>query len=243
MGHASTCREQIWSGSLRMIEPGPFQFRDRSQRLTETLTGTLLRKAQKSGFRRKEWLMRQGYPSAHLFLIESGCVLLIRADGGGAEVALDLLGAGDLCGIEDALCEQPYELSARATTQTVCYKISANAIREVLDRDASVATVLASYFALRLRLAAEHMEILALENVETRVRRVLQRLVLQSRRHGSGDLILPITQGDLASLVGGSRQSVNRSLVDLRLRGIVTSHRRHISVSGALVPGSNLGSQ
>ncbi len=196
----------------------------------------MLRETKKLGFRRREWLIRQGYPSAHLFLIEAGSVLLLRTDANGAEVALDLLGPGDLCGIEDALCEQPYELSARATTQTVCYEFSADAIREALNRDPSVATVLAGYVATRLRLAAEHMEILALENIDARVKRVLQRLVLQAERRDATDLRLPITQGDLASLVGSSRQSVNRSLVDLRLRGIVTSHHRHISVSGALVP-------
>lgn len=205
-------------------------------RLSETTRIWLLKEAKKVGLRRREWLIRQGYPSTHLFLIESGSVLLLRTDGSGAEVALDLLGPEDLCGIEDALCEQPYELSARATTQTVCHKFSTDAIRVAVDRDPSVATVLAGYIATRLRLAAEHMEILALENIEARVRRVLQRLVQQAGRRDTTDLRLPITQGDLASLVGGSRQSVNRSLVDLRLRGIVTSHRRHISVCGALVP-------
>jgi CRP/FNR family transcriptional regulator, cyclic AMP receptor protein len=219
-----------------MREPGKGSPRSLFSKLSETARSLLLKEAKKLGVRRKEWLMRQGYPSASLFLIESGSVLLLRADASGAEVALDLLRPGDLCGIEDALCEQPYELSARATTQTVCYRFSTNAIREALNRDPSVATVLAGYVSTRLRLAAEHMEILALENIEARVKRVLQRLVLQAGPQDATDLRLPITQGDLASLVGGSRQSVNRSLVDLRLRGIVTSHRRHISVSGALVP-------
>ena len=205
-------------------------------RLSETTRSILFREAKKFGLRRREWLIRQGYPSAHLFLIETGSVLLLRTDTSGAEVALDLLGPGDLCGIEDALCEQPYQLSARATTKTMCYRFSTDAIREALNRDPSVATVLAGYVATRLRLAAEHMEILALENIEARVKRVLQRLVLQAERRDATDLRLPITQGDLASLVGSSRQSVNRSLVDLRLRGIVTSRHRHISVSGALVP-------
>ncbi len=203
-------------------------------RLNETTTHILLQGAKKFSLRRKEWLMYQGHPSTHSFLIESGSVLLLRTDGSGAEVALDLLGPGNLCGIEDALCAQPYELSARATTDIVCHSISTDAIRKVLNSDASVATVLAGYVATRLRLAAEHIEILALESIEARVRRVLQRLILQNGRRDGTELLLPITQGDLASLVGGSRQSVNRSLVDLKLRGIVTSHGRHITVSGAL---------
>jgi CRP/FNR family transcriptional regulator, cyclic AMP receptor protein len=219
-----------------MSAPGKIGPRTLFSRLTDATKSLLLKEAKKVDLRRREWLIRQGYPSTQLFLIESGYVLLLRTDGSGSEVALDLLGPGELCGIEDALCEQPYELSARATTQTVCYRFSTDAIWEALDRDPSVATVLAGYVSTRLRLAAEHMEILALENMEARVRRVLQRLVQRAGRCDATDLRLPITQGDLASLVGGSRQSVNRSLVDLRLRGIVTSHWRHISVSRALVP-------
>jgi CRP/FNR family transcriptional regulator, cyclic AMP receptor protein len=204
--------------------------------LNETTTRVLLQRAKKCGLRRRELLMHQGYPSIHVFLIESGSVLLIRTVDSGAEVALDLLGSGDLCGIEDALCSQPYELSARATTQTVCYSISTEAIREVVGSDVSVAMVFAGYVAARLRLAAEHMEILALDRIEERVKKVLRRLILQTGGHRGKDLQLPITQGDLASLVGGSRQSVNRSLVGLKLRGIVRSHSRHISVSESLVP-------
>jgi len=204
-------------------------------RLSESTTRMLLEKAKKWGLRRGEVLMRQGSPSVHAFLIESGGVLLLRTDDCGEEVALDLLGPGGFCGIEDALCGQPHELSGRATTKTVCYSISAHAICEVVSNDVSVAKVLARYVATRLRLAAEHMEILALDNIEERVKRILQRLMLKNgQRHGSC-LLLPITQGDLASLVGGSRQSVNRSLAGLKLRGIVRSHQRHISVSEALV--------
>jgi CRP/FNR family transcriptional regulator, cyclic AMP receptor protein len=205
-------------------------------RLDESTTHMLLREAQTCALRRSEVLMRQGYPSVHAFLIESGSVLLLRSDDCGGEVALDLLGPGGLCGIEDALCGQPYELSARATTQTVCYSISTDAIRRVISSDASVTRVLVGYVAARLRVAAEHMEILALENIEERVKRVLQRLILQNGRRHEGSLLLPITQGDLASLVGGSRQSVNRSLAGPKFRGIVRSHPRHISVSDALVP-------
>lgn len=214
---------------------GPFS------KLSKTTTHMLLQRAMRCDLRRGELLMRQGHPSVHAFLIKSGNMLLLRTDDCGEEVALDLLGPGGVCGIEDALCGQPYELSARATTHTVCYSILTHAIREVVSSDVSVAKALARYVAARLRLAAEHMEILTLGSIEERVKRILQRLILNNgQRHGTC-LLLPITQGDLASLVGGSRQSVNRSLAGLRLRGIVTSHARHISVSEDIVSLSRSG--
>jgi CRP-like cAMP-binding protein len=168
-------------------------------------------------------------------MIESGGLLLFRADQNGAEVALDLLAPGGLCGIEDVLCDGPYALSARATTRTACYSIPSDVIRGIISSDAPAAIAIANYVAVRLRLAEKHMEILALEKTAGRIERVLRRLARRSESRNGSDLCLPLTQGDLASLVGISRQSVNRSLKDLRLRGIVKCHPRHIAVSEAFL--------
>ena len=201
----------------------------------ETTKHLLLQKAKNCGLRRGELLMRQGHPSDHAFMIESGGLLQFRADQDGAEVALDLLGPGGLCGIEDVLCGRPYALSARATTRTACYSIPSEVIRGVMNSDAPAAIAIANYVAIRLRLAESHIEILALENTVDRIERVLRRLARKSESLSGSYRYLPLTQGDLASLVGISRQSVNRSLRGLRLRGIVTSHPRHIAVSEALL--------
>jgi CRP/FNR family transcriptional regulator, cyclic AMP receptor protein len=203
--------------------------------LNETSMQLLLQKAKNSGLRRGELLMRQGHPSNHVFIIESGGLLVFRADQDGAEVALDLLGAGGICGVEDVLCDRPYGLSARATTKTTCYSIPSHVIRRIISGDASAALAIANYVAVRLRLAERHIEILALDNTADRIERVLRRLARKSEPLSGNCRHLPLTQGDLASLVGISRQSVNRSLRGLRLRGIVTSHPRHIAVSEALL--------
>lgn len=201
----------------------------------ETTRHSLLQKAKTSDLRRGELAMRQGHSSDHVFMIESGGLLVFRADQDGAEVALDLLGAGGLCGIEDILCDRTYGMSARATTRTTCYSIPSDVIRGILSSDASAAMVIANYIAVRLRLAERHMEILALETTTDRIESVLRRLARRTESRDGSDLHLPLTQGDLASLVGITRQSVNRSLKSLRLRGFVTCHPRHIAVSEALL--------
>ncbi len=203
-------------------------------RLNETTSNLLLQRANNCDLSRGEFLMRQGQPSAHAFIVESGGLLLFRSDPDGAEVALDLLGPGGLCGIEDVLCDRAYALSARATTRTVCRSIPSNVIRGIMSSDAPAATAIANYVAVRLRLAETHMEILALESTVERIARVLRRLARRYESRSGSDLRLPLTQGDLASLVGISRQSVNRNLKNLRLRGIVTCHPGHIAVSETL---------
>jgi CRP-like cAMP-binding protein len=203
--------------------------------LSETTTHLLLKRAKNCNLGRGDFLMRQGQTSAHAFMVESGGLLLFRSDPDGAEVALDLLGPGGLCGIEDVLCDRAYALSARATTRTVCHSIPSDVIRGIMSSDAIIASAIANYVAVRLRLAETHMEILALQSTVDRVARVLRRLARRyESRSGSELLRLPLTQGDLASLVGISRQTVNRNLRNLRLRGIVTCHARHIDVSETL---------
>lgn len=204
-------------------------------RLDDATTHTLLQNAKNCDIHRGEMLMRQGHPSAQAFMIESGGLLLFRTDQHGTQVALDLLGPGELCGIEDVLCDRPYALSARATTRTTCHAIPSNSIQTIINSNARAAITIAHYVAVRLRLAERHIEILSLVNTAHRIERVLRRLARQSGSRSGNDLRLPLTQGDLASLVGVSRQAVNRNLKDLKFRGVVTCHPGYIAVSEALL--------
>lgn len=212
--------------------PGPMAF---LSQFTETTRQSLLQKAKITDLRRGELATRQGHSSDHVFMVESGGLLIFRADQDGAEIALDLLGAGGLCGIEDVLCGTPYGMSARATTRTTCYSFPSDVVRGILSSDASATMMIANYVAIRLRLAQRHMEILALESTENRIESILRRLARRTASRDGSDRHLPLTQGDLATLVGITRQSVNRSLKNLRLRGFVTSHPRYIAVSESLL--------
>jgi CRP-like cAMP-binding protein len=82
----------------------------------------------------------------------------------------------------------------------------------------------------RLRLTNARLLSLASQDVTGRV---AQQLAVLAREYHAGEegspiaIPLRLTQGDLAALIGATRQSVNRVLVDLTRRSYISTDRDH----------------
>jgi CRP/FNR family transcriptional regulator len=74
--------------------------------------------------------------------------------------------------------------------------------------------------------------------VQSRVAAVLGQLVAQAQAEGAGDadVLVTVTQADIAQLAGSSRESASRFLAVLERAGIITQGRGRIVVGdpGAL---------
>ncbi len=84
----------------------------------------------------------------------------------------------------------------------------------------------------RLREANERLARQSFQTVQSRVAVVLSDLVEQSR-DGDGrarDVLLRITQADIAQLAGSSRESASRFLATLERAGVLTQGRGRIVV-------------
>jgi CBS domain-containing protein len=87
-------------------------------------------------------LDRPDATSDHAFVVRSGAVEL-RSDGR----LLDVLGEGELFGYASILAESPLGFVARASEDTVVYRIAEDAIRPVLERPAALRYVARSLSA------------------------------------------------------------------------------------------------
>jgi CRP/FNR family transcriptional regulator len=84
----------------------------------------------------------------------------------------------------------------------------------------------------RLRAANERLASQSFQTVQSRVATVLVQLVEQARTEGAGerDVLLTITQADIAQLAGSSRESASRFLAVLERAGAVTQGRGKLTV-------------
>jgi CRP/FNR family cyclic AMP-dependent transcriptional regulator len=84
----------------------------------------------------------------------------------------------------------------------------------------------------RLRAANERLASQSFQTVQSRVATVLAQLVEQARAEGAGerDVLLTITQADIAQLAGSSRESASRFLAVLERAGAVTQGRGKLTV-------------
>jgi CRP-like cAMP-binding protein len=174
---------------------------------------------------RGQFLIFRGDPSAVVYFIRSGGVLLLCSTQGGTENAFGWVGPGGACGLEEAICDRPYAFSARATTDTTASRLLTTDLLAFFRNDPSVVLAAARYLAVRVGLLCEHLELIAQETLVTRVRKVLKLLAPSD---DSEPFPLPLTQTDLAALVSASRQRVNKILIDLRRDGIIHSRGRKI---------------
>ncbi|HEY7622339.1 MAG TPA: Crp/Fnr family transcriptional regulator, partial [Solirubrobacteraceae bacterium] len=105
-------------------------------------------------------------------------------------------------------------------------------MRRLLREHADIAVKLVISLGRRLREANERLARQSFQTVQSRVAVVLDGLVRQAQSEGAGDkdVLVTITQADIAQLAGSSRESASRFLAVLERAGVITQGRGRITV-------------
>ncbi|MGH9799073.1 MAG: Crp/Fnr family transcriptional regulator [Blastocatellia bacterium] len=169
-----------------------------------------------------------------VYFILSGTVKVCAESEDGAEVILSILGPGEIVGEMSAL-DQPMRSASVVTLEaTKVLWMDRSIFHRCLLTIPRLAYNLACVLSARLRMADDQIRSLARLEVENRVAR---QLVAFSDRYGqaqpNGDLHIPIrlTQGDIAALIGASREHINKVIVAYKERGYLSVDRQyHITI-------------
>ena len=140
-------------------------------------------------------------------------------------------GPGDLIGELSAIDGGPRSGTVTTLEPAEALLVPGSAFAGLLERRPRIALVILRMVAGRLRYADSQQTQFATHDV---VGRVAQRLVELGERFGEreGDRIeiaLPLSQEELASWTGSSREAVSKALQQLRSLDIVATGRRHIT--------------
>ena len=171
-----------------------------------------------------EVIVRQGDRVSSLFLVTSGAVRLSSVTASGREIVVVLLCRGDLFG-ESALLGDPSLVRAQAVGPTTVLALPIPSMRAMLERTPATAEELLRLIAARLHRTSAALEDAMAADVP---RRVVGRLRELADDHGVPGphgvrLRIPLTQDELARMVGASRESVNRTVGALAARGVIRS--------------------
>ena len=176
-------------------------------------------------------VVRQGEPSTSLYLMERGAMRLSCVTVDGRELVVGLLGSGDVFG-EAALLGEPSPVEARTVGASIVVGYDAELLPLVIRERPLVGTEL-----LRLVAARTHRTERALTDALTTdlASRIAARLRDLADQHGAKvddgvRLTIPLTQDELARMVGASREAVNRSLRSLVARDLVRTDRRTVVI-------------
>ena len=184
-------------------------------------------------FRRNEVVFHQGDPGDALHIITGGSVKIVLPSPEGEEAIIATLHAGDFFGELALLDGEPRSATATAIEPTETMTLPRDVFRELLDRHPSLRDALFAAVTGQLRRLTKHVEELHFLDLAGRLAARLARLARQASPTGRGPISLdwPWTQSDLASMIGGTRQSVNRLLAGLIDDGLVTIEHERLIVS------------
>jgi len=174
-------------------------------------------------FRRAEVIFHQGDPGDALFIVLSGAVKIVLPGESGDEAILATLQPGDFFGELALLDGAPRSATAAALEPTETLVLPRDRFRQLIANEAVIRDTFLAAVASELRRLTRHVEELHFLDITGRLAARLVRLASErgtARPDGTIRLNSPLTQGDLAAMVGCTRQSVNKLLglfVDDRL--------------------------
>jgi CRP/FNR family cyclic AMP-dependent transcriptional regulator len=175
-------------------------------------------------FRRGETIFHQGDPGDSLFIIESGAVKIVLPSPEGEEGAIiATLARGDFFGELALLDGAPHSATAAAIEPTQALVLGRATFDELIETQPGLRSALFAGLVAELRRLTGHVEELHFLDLPGRLARRLVRLAREADQTATGEVRLawPYTQSDLAAMIGGTRQTVNRLLNDLTARGLI----------------------
>jgi CRP-like cAMP-binding protein len=177
-------------------------------------------------------IFREGDNSDTCYVVRSGHARAMREHVDGRTLALAHFGPGDIFG-ELAMFDDE---SRSATVETLdavdAIALAGSDMRRLLRQHPEIAVKLVISLGRRLREANERLARQSFQTVQSRVAVVLDGLVKQAQSEGaaSNDVLVTITQADIAQLAGSSRESASRFLAVLERAGVITQGRGRITV-------------
>jgi CRP-like cAMP-binding protein len=183
-------------------------------------------------YRRGEVIFHQGDPGDALHIVLSGRVKISSPSDTGVEAILTTLRPGEWFGALALLDGAPRSASATAVGATETLILPRDRFRQLVQVPSIRDHVFAA-LAQELRRLTSHVEELHFLDIAGRLAARLARMAEEQGGRGRGGEIQldgPITQGELAAMVGSTRQSVNKLLGYLVADGLIRVERDSIAI-------------
>jgi CRP/FNR family transcriptional regulator, cyclic AMP receptor protein len=185
-------------------------------------------------YAKDEVIYLRGDPGTAFYVIASGKVKIALTSPDGKELILRRLGPGGFHGELALLDDEPRSADAIATEPSVLLVLQRDAFRHFLAEHTDVATKLLGTVSQYLRRNAELIQDATFLDVPARLARILLELAGQP---GSTELpppgaVIPdrMKQGELASLVGATRESINKWLGSFEKQGLIAYDKGQITL-------------
>ncbi len=167
-----------------------------------------------------------------VYLLEQGLVRIYRLSETGAEVTFGYVSPGEVFGELPLFGVSSRESFAESVIRSTVRKFPRVVLMRLLEMRPAMAIAVSKQMGERMRRIESRVEALVFRDVRSRVARILLELAEDfGRSQGEGIVIdIPLTQGELATLVGSVRQTVNDAIRQFEQAGWIRQSGRQLEV-------------
>lgn len=167
----------------------------------------LASRSTRRGVQRGELVFAQGEEARDLYIVHDGRIAIAARASDGRESVVAVLDDGAVFGEMALFDPAPRSADARSLADGEVVAVPYGAVHEVLDDEPDLLWVLLRILARRLRTTDEALADSVFLDVTARTAKRLIELA-----GDTDEFQLPLTQEELAGLVGASRERVNKAL-------------------------------
>ena len=166
-----------------------------------------------------------------VFYVESGLVKLFKRGEESREIIIDIASRGSLFGEQALSAEGTRNVSAQVLQEGVIYVIPGDLFLRFCDERPPLWRQVAELLVIHKKRLEKKIELLCREDVEYRILYYLEELASSvGRLLNDQEYSIPLSQGELASLIGATRETTSMTLNGLARRELIRLGRRQLVV-------------
>jgi CRP-like cAMP-binding protein len=175
-------------------------------------------------------IFEEGERGDTVYLIESGLVKLSLAGPEKKEIVVRMAGRGSLVGAVDVLADSPRSCSATALTAARLIAVPNSTFRIYCEDHRDISQELLRELSRQQAQLYRKIQLLVLHDVRHRLVDSLIDLAIICSADGNGTHSVPLSQEDLAVVIGATRETTSNKLNSLAHQGLVVLARRRITI-------------
>lgn len=180
--------------------------------------------------RRGATVFASGTPATQVYFLESGLIKIERTSGGNKDLLLGLVAPGDVFGEQALLGETVYTVTATLMEPGTIYSIPTEAFLRFCDRRPEAWRLIVRHLLIRKEELERKVEHLCVSDVRQRILFYLTDLARLSPPADGAGQVIHISQNELASLVGATRETTSTTLNALARQGLISLGHRLVII-------------
>lgn len=179
-------------------------------------------------FKRGESIFFEGDPGEGFYMVVSGKVKIYKTSLSGKEQILHIFGKGEPFGEVPVFHGMPFPANATALEKTELIFFPRKKFVELVNGMPSLVMNMLAVLSMRLRRFATQIENLSLKEVPARLAGYL--LYLSKEQDNPEQVVLEISKGQLASLLGTIPETLSRIFAKMSEEGLISVNGKEISL-------------